>query len=153
MNGGKGSLREMHRADIAAGTVDEVSVDDDGYTRVVCSVVDEGSIRKLRKGVLRGLSVGGRVLKRDEKNSKIITKVSWSELSLVDRPCCSEAIILAKAAPAAPLSGLHSITGDPMSALTQLSPAELEALVQQLPQSDRALLQIYAIMVEGRRRI
>jgi hypothetical protein len=100
---GIGALREMH-GNIAAGTVDEVYVDDkSGETRIVGTVVDFGTIRKIRARVLRGLSLGGRVLARDPKNQKIITKVEWTELSAVDRPAAlQEAIDKALASGAVP---------------------------------------------------
>ena len=84
---GTGALREMHRADAAAGTVDEVEFDDKTKTtKIVASVVDKGAIDKVVKGVYKGLSIGGRTLERHPDNNKVITKVSWLELSLVDRP-------------------------------------------------------------------
>jgi hypothetical protein len=84
---GTGALREMHSAASAAGTVDEVEFDDKTKTtKIVASVVDKGAIDKVIKGVYKGLSVGGRTLERHADNHKVITKVSWLELSLVDRP-------------------------------------------------------------------
>ena len=77
----------MHSAASAAGTVDEVEFDDKTKTtKVVATVVDKGAIDKVVKGVYKGLSVGGRTLERHADNHKVITKVSWLELSLVDRP-------------------------------------------------------------------
>jgi len=153
MNQGRGSLREMHRADIAAGTVDEVDVGDDGFTRVVCTVVDNNSIRKIKKKVLRGLSVGGRVLERDKKNSKIITKVAWTELSLVDRPCCSEAVLLAKALPAEPLGQRPAPGGtdqmEPVRSLGDLTEAEVADFLARLPAEQRAQVIIMAVRRAG----
>ena len=84
---GTGSLREMHSAASAAGTVDEVEFDDKTKTtKIVATVVDKGAIDKTIKGVYKGLSIGGRTLERHADNHKIITKVNWLELSLVDRP-------------------------------------------------------------------
>jgi hypothetical protein len=88
---GTGALREMHQL-IAAGTVDEVEVGDDGLTTVVATVVDEAAVKKILAGVYKGLSVGGKTLARDPKNRTIITKIRWDELSLVDRPANGDAI-------------------------------------------------------------
>jgi hypothetical protein len=84
---GTGALREMHSASSAAGTVDEVAFDDKTKTtKIVASMVDKGAIDKVIKGVYKGLSVGGRVVERLAENAKVISKVNWLELSLVDRP-------------------------------------------------------------------
>jgi hypothetical protein len=84
---GTGALREMHRSDGAAGTVDEVEFDDKTkMTKIVATVIDKAAIEKVVKGVYKGVSVGGKILKRNEKNPKLIEQVSWVELSLVDRP-------------------------------------------------------------------
>jgi uncharacterized short protein YbdD (DUF466 family) len=48
-------------------------------------------IRKIEQGVYRGFSVGGKILARDPKNRKVITKVCLYEISLVDRPANPEA--------------------------------------------------------------
>jgi hypothetical protein len=90
--GGTGALREMHQA-IAAGKVDAISVDDDDITRIVASVVDEGSKNKIRHGVLRGFSLGGKATARNPDNFSEITSVVISEISLVDRPSCPLAVI------------------------------------------------------------
>jgi hypothetical protein len=150
---GVGALREMHQ-NIAAGRVDSVTVDDDtGETRIVGTVVDPGTIRKVKASVLRGLSVGGRVLARDKKNPKIITKVDWTELSCVERPCCSAAVILAKATPAAPL-GQKPVAGGtndmaPVVSVGSLSQEDVAAYLAQLSNEDRAALLIHAIMRAG----
>jgi hypothetical protein len=88
---GSGALREMH-ALIASGTVDEVEIDEKGNTLIVATVVDEAAIKKINKGVYKGLSVGGKTLARDPHNRTIITKIRWDELSLVDRPANGDAI-------------------------------------------------------------
>jgi phage head maturation protease len=87
------AIREQHRSDIAAGTALELSVDDAGVSRIVAHAVDPGTVKKVRTKVLRGFSVGGRVLKRDPKDPTIITAIKLNEISLVDRPCNPEASI------------------------------------------------------------
>jgi hypothetical protein len=89
---GTGALREMHQP-IAAGTVDEAKVDGD-VTRIFATIVDRGAIEKVRKGVYKGFGIGGRVIDRDAKNRKRITKIALAEISLVDRPSNPDAILI-----------------------------------------------------------
>ena len=92
MSGGTGALREMH-ALIAAGVVSKISVDSKGRTELTARVVDSNTIKKLRGGVFRGFSIGGKVLARDSKTPKMITKIRLDEISLVDRPSNAEATL------------------------------------------------------------
>jgi hypothetical protein len=95
------AVREMHGL-VAAGTALEIDVDADNITRITALIVDPMAIKKVRSGTYRGFSVGGKVLKRDPKDSKTITEILLTEVSLVDRPANGEAKIgLWKAA------GLH----------------------------------------------
>jgi hypothetical protein len=87
---GTGALREMHGPS-AAGTVDDADIDAKDITRITATVVDETAIRKIEKGVYKGLSIGGKVLERDKDNRRIITKIGLYEISLVDRPANPEA--------------------------------------------------------------
>lgn len=80
------SLREMHGLS-AAGTTTEIEVGEDNITRIMAHVVDPVAIRKIRTGTYRGLSIGGKVLKRDPADRKVITDIDLNEISLVDRPC------------------------------------------------------------------
>ena len=91
-HGGTGPLREMHQK-IAAGTVTQAQVQPDGRTFIQALVVDPVSIKKVQTGVLKGFSVGGTCLARDQGNQSIITKMRLTEISLVDRPCNPEAVI------------------------------------------------------------
>ena len=84
--GGTGTLREQHNASIAAGVVDAIAVDDDHMTRVSAIVVDEGSVRKIKHGVLKGVSLGGKATARDPHDYRTITAVDLVEVSIVDRP-------------------------------------------------------------------
>jgi hypothetical protein len=79
------ALREMHGLS-AAGTTIEAQVDDEGITRIVAHVVDEGAIKKVKSKTYRGFSIGGKVTKRNPDDRKIIEGISLSEISLVDRP-------------------------------------------------------------------
>lgn len=92
MDGGSGPLREMHRP-IAAGKVVEATIDAKLRTIIKALVVDAGAVKKIQTGVLRGFSIGGKVLARDPKDWKIVTKIALTEISLVDRPACPDAVI------------------------------------------------------------
>ncbi len=86
------ALREMHQLS-AAGTTLEADVGDDGITRIVARVVDPVAVTKVRAGVYRGFSIGGRVTERDAANHKIITGLMLNEISLVDRPANPDAVL------------------------------------------------------------
>jgi hypothetical protein len=84
--GGTGALQEQHRADIAAGLVDEIYVDDNNLTRISGLVVDDGTRRKVKAGVLKGFSLGGRATERNPTDPSEITAIELHEISLCDRP-------------------------------------------------------------------
>jgi hypothetical protein len=84
------NIREMHQLS-AVGVAKEAQVDDKGLY-IGAKVVDDNAWTKVIEGVYRGFSVGGKVKARDSKNKKVITKLSLSEISLVDRPCNPEAV-------------------------------------------------------------
>ncbi len=97
-----GAIREMHQP-LAAGAALYAEVDDQGATRICAHVVDPTAVKKVRAGVYKGLSIGGKVLARDPADARLITSIRLDEISLVDRPCNPEAVIdLWKAAPRAP---------------------------------------------------
>jgi hypothetical protein len=83
-----GTSREMHQP-IAAGKPIAAHVDENGNTHVTVKVVDKGTIQKIREGVLKGFSVGGRALKRVGNR---ITEILLKDASLVDIPCNSECV-------------------------------------------------------------
>lgn len=83
------NIREMHQLS-AVGTAEEAEIDDRGLY-IAAHVVDDKAWAKIKGGVYKGFSVGGRALERDKDNRKKITKMSLSEISLVDRPCNPEA--------------------------------------------------------------
>ena len=97
------AIREMHQP-LAAGAALYAEVDEDGATRICAHVVDPLAVKKVKAGVYKGLSIGGRVLARDPADASLITAIRLDEISLVDRPCNPEAVIdLWKAqAPSAP---------------------------------------------------
>lgn len=83
------NIREMHQPS-AVGIAKEASVDDKGLY-IAAKVVDDSAWAKVVEGVYKGFSIGGRVLERDAKVRKTITKIGLSEISLVDRPANPEA--------------------------------------------------------------
>lgn len=78
-----GIVREMHQP-IASGRTVSAFVDDDGKTHATVHVVDKGSIDKIKAGVLKGFSIGGKAIK---KAGNKILELFLGELSLVDAPC------------------------------------------------------------------
>jgi HK97 family phage prohead protease len=83
------NIREMHQLSAVGKTV-EAEIDDKGLY-IVAHVVDENAWGKVKAGVYKGFSIGGKTLARDPDNKKIVTKVRLDEISLVDRPSNPEA--------------------------------------------------------------
>ena len=80
-----GAVREMHQP-IAAGKAVSCEVRDDNQTYLRALIVDEGSIKKVKSGVLSAFSVNGSVTKRNAEDPSIIEALSLVEISLVDVP-------------------------------------------------------------------
>ncbi|TWB20665.1 prohead serine protease [Nitrospirillum amazonense] len=89
---GSGPLREMHQP-LAAGRVDAAAVGADRRTRITATVVDPVAIRKVKAGVYKGFSIGGKVVARDPDDRNTITALRLTEISLVDRPANPDAVI------------------------------------------------------------
>lgn len=87
-----GAVREMHQP-IAAGTALEAQVDDAGVTHFGAHVVDDSSVKKVRAGVLKGFSLGGKITKRNADDKSIIEGLKLTEISLVDRPANPDSVI------------------------------------------------------------
>lgn len=87
-----GAVREMHQAK-AAGTAIEASVQDDGKTWFGAHIVDSEAVKKVKAGVYKGFSIGGKVTARDELNKAIIKGLKLIEVSLVDRPANPDAVL------------------------------------------------------------
>ena len=87
-----GAIREMHQPR-AAGAALSAEVGEDGITRLAAHVVDPVAVSKVKAGVYKGLSIGGKVLARDPDDPTVITALRLDEVSLVDRPCNPEAVI------------------------------------------------------------
>lgn len=84
------NIREMHTPS-AVGLAKEVNVTDKGLW-LGAKVYDERAWVKVKSGVYKGYSVGGRVTQRDPDDSTIITAMELTEISLVDRPANPEAL-------------------------------------------------------------
>lgn len=82
------NIREMH-TDSAVGIVKSYSFDENG-TFIEVEVVDDSAWNKVKKGVYKGFSIGGAVLK---KIGNTVTDLMLVEISLVDRPANPLALI------------------------------------------------------------
>lgn len=86
------NIREMHQPK-AAGVALKAEVQEDGRTYIEANIVDRDAIVKVKSGVYKGFSIGGRVTERDADNKKLIKGIRLSEISLVDRPANPAAVI------------------------------------------------------------
>jgi HK97 family phage prohead protease len=84
------NIREMHRMS-AVGVAEEAAVDEHGLF-VGARIVDAAAWDKVREGVYKGFSIGGKVKSRDPADRRVITALALSEISLVDRPANPEAV-------------------------------------------------------------
>lgn len=93
-----GNVREMH-GDTAAGVALSAETIG-GTTYLVAKVADDSAWAKVRAGVYKGFSIGGRVIEAvlrklaDGRVIRVITKLLLTEISLVDRPANPDAAIL-----------------------------------------------------------
>jgi phage head maturation protease len=84
------NIREMHQPS-AVGVATQAAVDDRGLY-LGARIVDAEAWRKVTEGVYKGFSIGGRVTARDPGDRNIITGLSLTEISVVDRPANPEAV-------------------------------------------------------------
>lgn len=84
------NVREMHE-NSAVGIAQEAFVDEKGLY-LVAKVVDRDAWEKVKEGVYKGFSIGGKVMKRNDTDRRVIEKLRLCEISLVDRPCNPEAV-------------------------------------------------------------
>ncbi len=84
------NIREMHQMS-AVGIAEEAGIDDKGLY-VGARIVDPAAWDKVTSGVYKGFSVGGRVKARSPSDRSVITALSLTEISLVDRPANPEAV-------------------------------------------------------------
>jgi phage head maturation protease len=85
------NVREMHTSK-AAGIAIEAEVQEDGRTFFGAHVIDPVAVMKVKAGVYKGFSIGGKVTSRDKVNKSIIDGLRLAEVSLVDRPANPEAL-------------------------------------------------------------
>jgi hypothetical protein len=81
---GTGPLREMHQLK-AAGKTTSIDVDAKGFTHIATIVVDSEAVKKVKNGVYQGFSLGGKALKRNAQDRRVIEELKLNEISLVDR--------------------------------------------------------------------
>lgn len=81
------NVREMHQPS-AVGVTKEYAHTDEG-TWIGVKVVDDIAWNKVKEGVYKGFSIGGRIL---EKVENVIQGIILAEISLVDRPANPDAI-------------------------------------------------------------
>lgn len=92
------NVREMHQ-NSAVGTALKAEVVD-GTLNLAVQVVDDSAWTKVKTGVYKGFSIGGKVLKavierlQDGRTVRRILKLLLTEISLVDRPANPDARIL-----------------------------------------------------------
>ena len=79
------NVREMH-SNIAAGKALHIEVNDAGETEFEARIINTETVKKVKEGVLQGFSIGGRKVKYDPADRRVITGISLSEVSVVDRP-------------------------------------------------------------------
>lgn len=91
------TVREMHRSDSAVGTAPVLKMDETGLF-IGAKVIDESAWKKVKEGVYKGFSIGGRYLHREPNYDDLLDKTVWhvtkyklNEISLVDRPCNPDA--------------------------------------------------------------
>jgi phage head maturation protease len=82
------NIREMHQPS-AVGTTESAEMKDKGLY-ICAKVVDDIAWKKVKEGVYKGFSIGGKMITKVDNK---ITKMKLTEISLVDRPACPEAII------------------------------------------------------------
>lgn len=83
------NIREMHQPS-AVGVAKSAEIDADGRTHISVHVVDDSAWAKVKAGVYKGFSIGGKAVSKVEG---VIKSLRLSEISLVDRPANPEALI------------------------------------------------------------
>lgn len=94
-----GNIREMHEPWAAGKAVRWVQDDTNRRQVLALHVVDQDAAAKCRERVYTGLSIGGRDVRRgtlnlDGESVPCITGYTLTEVSLVDKPACPEALFM-----------------------------------------------------------
>jgi HK97 family phage prohead protease len=84
------NIREMHGPS-AVGVAHWAEVDDKGL-RIGAKIVDAPAWEKVKAGVYKGFSIGGHVTDRDPQQRHVITGLTLTEISIVDRPANPDAM-------------------------------------------------------------
>jgi len=106
-----GNIREMHGS-TAAGTATEYEAKADGHY-IRAKIVDEGSVKKIKHGVLKGFSIGirsPRVIRDPKAPGGRIVGGQIVEVSVVDRP----------ANPSAKMTIAKAMNGESLMAVDQI---------------------------------
>lgn len=86
-----GNIREMHQTH-AVGKVIKIIFDDiNKLIRITAKIIDPGTQKKIQEGVLTGLSIGGRVIRKWRDGALQRYTASPSEISVVDFPALPSA--------------------------------------------------------------
>ncbi|HTV88001.1 MAG TPA: DUF6582 domain-containing protein [Stellaceae bacterium] len=111
------NIREMHR-NSAVGVATAAEIDAKGLY-LAARIVDDDAWQKVREGVYKGFSIGGRVTARAAADRNTITGLQLTEISIVDRPANPEAVFdcWKRAAPV-----LHDAEPDPHATLDYADP-------------------------------
>jgi hypothetical protein len=100
-----GNVREMHSPS-AVGVALDCGVDASGVTRLRAKIIDSEACKKVRAGVYKAFSIGGKVL---AKLGNAITSLSLTEISICDRPSNPEcAFSIWKAAGLSPATDIEA---------------------------------------------
>lgn len=84
------NIREMHQPS-AVGVAKEANVDDKGLY-LAAKIIDDEAWEKVVQGVYKGFSIGGRVTARHPADRSVITALTLTEISVVDRPANPDAV-------------------------------------------------------------
>jgi len=85
------NIKEMHRADTAAGIAPIIEKHVGVGVYIGAEIVDDQAWRKCQKKVYKGFSIGGSVI---ERKGNRITKYRLNEISLVDRPANPDSVFM-----------------------------------------------------------
>jgi Putative phage serine protease XkdF len=93
-----GNIRSMHNSETAIGKLVEPLIFDDEKKQIgiVGKIIDPVEWEKAKERVYIGFSIGGNYIKRwvDKATNAIRFTARPNEISMVDRPCCQDALIL-----------------------------------------------------------
>lgn len=139
LSGYWGNIREMHQPS-AVGTTIECGVEGDAL-RLVAKIVDDMAWKKVKEGVYKGFSIGGKRLDSVMQKSadgtpyRLITDLDLTEISLVDRPANPEAKIQLWKMEESPVAGsttTNNNTTNKLLAKARTAKPKPDAIVQSM---------------------